>query len=83
MHARILSRFSHDQVSVTLWTAAHQAPVSVGILQARILERFAMSSSRGSSPPRDRTHVSLTCPTLAGKLFTTSATCETHRYYNE
>ena len=29
-----------------------------GILQARILERVAMSSSRGSSQSRDRTHVS-------------------------
>ena len=29
-----------------------------GILQARILEWVAMPSSRGSSPPRDRTHVS-------------------------
>ena len=29
-----------------------------GILQARILERVAMPSSRGSSWPRDRTHVS-------------------------
>ena len=29
-----------------------------GILQARILEWAAISSPRGSSPPRDRTHVS-------------------------
>ena len=29
-----------------------------GILQARILERVAMPSSRGSSQPRDQTHVS-------------------------
>ena len=29
-----------------------------GILQARILEWVAISSSRGSSRPRDRTHVS-------------------------
>ena len=29
-----------------------------GILQARILERVAMPSSRGSSQPRDRTWVS-------------------------
>ena len=36
-----------------------QAPLSVGILQARILEWFAMTSSRGSSQPRDRTQVSL------------------------
>ena len=30
-------------------SVAHQAPLSMGILQARILEGVAMSSSRGSS----------------------------------
>ena len=33
-------------------TVAHQAPLSMGILQARILEWVAISSSRGSSQPR-------------------------------
>ena len=42
----------------TSWTVAHQAPLSMGILQARILEWVAMSSSRGSSQSRDRTQVS-------------------------
>ena len=37
-----------------------------GILQARILERVAMPSSRGSSRPRDGTWVSC----IAGKFFT-------------
>ena len=32
---------------------AHQAPLSMGILQARILEWVAMLSSRGSSQPRE------------------------------
>ena len=41
--------------SATLWTAAHQAPLSMGILQARILEWVAISFSRGSSWPRDGT----------------------------
>ena len=31
----------------TSWTIAHQAPLSMGILQARILEWVAMPSSRG------------------------------------
>ena len=35
--------------SATLWTVAHQAPLSTGILQARALEWVAMPSSRGSS----------------------------------
>ena len=32
--------------SATPWTIAHQAPLSMGILQARILEWVAMPSSR-------------------------------------
>ena len=35
-----------------------QAPLSMGILQVRILEWLAMLSFRGSSWPRDRIHVS-------------------------
>ena len=42
----------------TSWTVAHQAPLSMGILQARILEWVAMLSSRVSSQPRDYTQVS-------------------------
>ena len=34
---------------VTPWTVAYQAPLSMGILQARILEWVAVSFSRGSS----------------------------------
>ena len=40
------------------WTIACQAPLSMGILQARIVERVAMPSSRESSQPRDWTLVS-------------------------
>ena len=40
------------------WTVARQDPLSMGILQARILEWVAMPRSRGSSQPRDRTQVS-------------------------
>ena len=35
------------QLFVTLWTTARQAPLSVGILQARILQWVAMLSSPG------------------------------------
>ena len=38
------------------WTAVRQAPLFMG-LQARILEWVAMPSSRGSSQPRNQTHV--------------------------
>ena len=46
---------------VTSQTVACQAPLSLGILQARILEWVAMSSSRRSSQPRDQTQVSRHC----------------------
>ena len=38
---------SHVQFFATPLTVAHQAPLSMGILQARILEWVAISSSRG------------------------------------
>ena len=52
-------------------------PVSCvyGFLQVRILVWVAVPSSRGSSQPRDQTHVSI-FPELAGGLFTTGATWE-------
>ena len=43
------------------WTLARQAPLSMGILPARILEWITMPSSRGSSQPRERTQVSRIC----------------------
>ena len=42
----------------------HQAPLSMGILQARILEWVAMSSSRGSSQSTDQTQVALEANSL-------------------
>ena len=38
----------------TPWTVAHQAPLSMGFFQAKVLEWVAIFSSRGSSWPRDR-----------------------------
>ena len=52
--------------SVTPWNVARQAPLSMGILQARILVWVAIPSSRGSSQLRDRTQVSH----IAGGFFT-------------
>ena len=40
--------------SVTPWTLAHQAPLSMGILQARILKWIAISFSLGFIQPRDQ-----------------------------
>ena len=73
--ACVLSRFICVRLCVTLWTIASQAPLSMGIFQARILEWVAMPSSRGSSPIQGL-NLSLLSPALAGGFFTASATWE-------
>ena len=50
MHAVLSHLIMSD--SATLWTVARQAPLSMRIPQARIVERFAMPSSRGPSSHR-------------------------------
>ena len=72
----VLSRVSCVQLFATLGTIDLQTPLSMGILQAKILEWIDMPSSRGSSQPggssqpRDRTRVSYGSCT-AGRFFTT------------
>ena len=72
-YALLLSRI---QLFVTPWTVAHQARLSLGLLQARILEWVAILFSRGTSQPRNRTGVSC----IAGRFFTGWATREVHPY---
>ena len=50
---------------VTPWAVACQAPLTIKIFQARILERVAISSSRGPSLPRDGKQVS--CVSCIGR----------------
>ena len=73
--ACMLSHFSHVQLFVIPWTVAHQAPLSMGILQARILE-WLPCPSPGDLPHPGIKPVSLISPALAGEFFTTSATWE-------
>ena len=47
MHVCVLSCFHHVRLFATLWTAAHQAPLSK-VLQARILEWVAIPFSKGT-----------------------------------
>ena len=47
---------SRVPLSATPWTVAHQAPLAMGILQARILEW--LPSSKGPSQLRDGTQAS-------------------------
>ena len=42
--------FSHVQLFAIPWTVSHQAPLSMGILQARILEWVAVPSSSWDFP---------------------------------
>ena len=64
-----LSCFGRVRLFATLWIIARQAPLSMGIFQARILECVAVPSSRESSWPRDGIHVSFVTST-AGGFFT-------------
>ena len=66
--------FSGVRLFVTPWTVAHQAPRSMRILQARILECVAVSSSRESSQPCDQIQV---CH-IAGRFLTVWATREAY-----
>ena len=63
-----------SQFLVTPWTVAGQTPLSMGILQARILKWVAMPPSRASSHPRGQTQASH----IAGGFFTIWATREAH-----
>ena len=65
MHSAVLS-CSVTSDSLQPHGLAHQAPLSTGILQARILEWVAILSSRGISQPRNQTGVSC----IAGGFFT-------------
>ena len=71
-----LSRFSRVRLFATLWTAARQAPLSMGF------SRQECWSGLPCPPPGDLPNpgikpVSLSSPALAGGFFTTSATWET------
>ena len=70
----LCSLLSHSVMSdsVIPWTIAHQAPLSMGILQAKILEWVGRLSFTGSSQSRDQTQFS----SIAGRFFTSWATRE-------
>ena len=61
------------QSCATLWDPKDCSPPGSsvhGILQVRLLERVATPSSRGSSLPRDRTHISCVSRITGGFLST-------------
>ena len=73
----VLSHFSHIWLFVTLYTVAHQTPLSMGF------SRQEYWSGLPCPPPGDLPNPgieprSLTSPAMAGRFLTTSATWETH-----
>ena len=71
----MLNRFSHVRLSVTPWTIAHEAPLSMGF------SRQENWSGLSCPPPGDLPDpgikpVSLMSPALAGRFFATGATWE-------
>ena len=72
----VLSRFSHVWLFATLWTIAHQAPLSMGFSRQEYWSGWvAISFSKGFSRPRSRTRVSYILA-LAGKFFSTRTAWE-------
>ena len=61
--------------SVTLWTVAHQAPLSIGFSRREYWSGLPCSPL-GDLPDPGIEPTSLMCPELAGRFFTTSATQE-------
>ena len=69
------SHFSHVQLCVTLWTVAHQAPLSMGFSRQEYWSGF-LCPLPGDLPNPGIEPTSLMSPVLAGGFFITSATWE-------
>ena len=68
----MFSCFSCVRMFVTLWTVAHQAPLSMGFSRQEYWSGFPCLFSRRSFQSRDRTNVScISC--IAGRFLTTEA----------
>ena len=65
---------SHVRLFSTPWTVAHQAPLSIGYFQARILECAAITGDLPNSGIEPKSLASLP---LAGRLFSTEPPLKT------
>ena len=77
LNACMLSCFSHVQLSATLQTVAHQAPLSMGFSRQKYWSGLPCSPA-GDLPNPEIEPASLASPALAGEFFTTSANWEAH-----
>ena len=73
MHACVLSRFSSVPLFVTLWTVAHQAPLSLEFSRQEYHSELPFPSPGDLSNPGIKP-TPLLSPALADRFFTTSAT---------
>ena len=71
----MLSHFSSVQLCVTLWTVAHQAPLSMGFSRQEYWSGLPCLPP-GNLPDPGIEPVSLMSPALAGGFFTIGATWE-------
>ena len=75
MYACVPSHFSYVQLFETLWTIAHQAPLSFGFFRQEFWSGLPCPPP-GDLPDAGIKPASLMSPTLAGGSFTTSTTWE-------
>ena len=73
----MLSCFSRVRLFTTLWTVAHQAPLSMGFSRQEYWSGLPWPPP-GDLPDPGIKPASLVSPAVAGRLFTTSATWEAH-----
>ena len=77
MHVCLLNHFSHVWLCETLWTVARQAPVLMGILQARRLEWVPCPPPRDLPNPKIQpAFIHISC--IGRQFFNPSATWEAH-----
>ena len=71
----MLSRFSHVWLFATLWTIAHQGPLSMRFSRQEYWSGLLCPPPGDLPDPGNQTHISYS-PALAGGFFTTSTTWE-------
>ena len=73
MSVCVLSRFSHAQLFVTLWTVAHAVPLSMGFFRQEYWSELPCPPP-GDLPDSGMELTSVTSSALAGGFFTSRAT---------
>ena len=71
MYVCMLSRLSQVQLFATLWTIAHQAPLSMGFSRKEYWNKLPCPPP-GDLPDPGIKPASLTSPALVGSFFTTA-----------